>query len=108
MVRLHPNMNRSVAVGWKAPRAGTFLISGNIQDVDNNCGDGIAWSIQKQNALNTLSNILAPQTIDNGGHTSFAATTAMQAGDMLYLNIDKRGDHYCDSTIIDLMVTTSN
>jgi hypothetical protein len=104
-IHLHPDDTQRAVIGWKAPRAGTFLFSGMIQSL-NQCywyPDGIVWSLKTSTA-----EVRAPSQIPSMSGITFTQSVTLSAGSMVYLSIDKNGSYVCDGTTVDLIVTTSN
>ena len=107
---MHPGPQSGVAVAWTSPISATIAIDGGVSDGDPNCGDGIAWRIEKShdNALQ----LLASGQFPNGGSQQFSqgdggsqlAAISVHAGDQIQLTIYPKADYACDTTIIDLRI----
>jgi formylglycine-generating enzyme required for sulfatase activity len=105
-VAMHPSPSETAVLGWRSPLDGAIEVTGSVTDMNDCCGDGVAWYIDK----NTQN--LASGDIPNGGAQDFhdgtggdlLADVPVSQGDMLYLAIDPNGDHYCDSTMVDFSI----
>jgi hypothetical protein len=108
---IHPSPSAGVAVQWRAGRAGRFRVTGHVADADASCGNGIDWNISTRHGRGEIQ--IAAGTIDNGGRQEFAtakdaaqlAELSLAAGDSLQLAVLPRGEHVCDTTLVDLVVT---
>ena len=45
---LHPSQAQAVGVSWTSPMTGTVQFSGKITDLDANCGNGVAWLVERR------------------------------------------------------------
>ena len=113
-VAVHPSPKAGVAVGWKSPIAGNVKITGRVMDADGNCGDGIAWTIAHRKGRSSAE--LARGEIANGAMQMFmdaagaAALTsvAVAQGDMIELAVLPKGDHGCDTTVVELEIVSTD
>lgn len=104
-IHLHPDDTQRAVIGWKAPRAGTFLFSGMIASL-NQCGwypDGLVWALKT-----STQTLRAPSQVTAMREITFTQSVTLNAGDMAYLSIDKNQSYSCDGATVDLIVTTSN
>jgi Protein of unknown function (DUF1549)/Protein of unknown function (DUF1553) len=109
-VSTHPAPTRAAAVGWIAPAAGVVRVAGKLTDIDPNCGNGIAWSVEV--LRDGGKQVLASGTIDNGKAATITADTVpalaeikVQPGDLISLIVDAREqNHACDSTHVEFVV----
>jgi hypothetical protein len=110
-VAIHPSPSAGVAVEWRATKAGRYRIEGRVTDADTSCGNGIDWTATVRHGR--AESQLASGSIDNGGRQDFAAAKdaarlgdiALAAGDSLQIAVLPRGEHSCDTTLIDWQVT---
>ena len=110
-VAMHPAPGRDVAVGWRSPIAGRASVSAKVADAHPSGGNGVEWRIVREGKSGR--EILAGGTIDRAGSQAIPsradvmklADVAVEAGDMLSLVVGARGNHACDSTSIELVIT---
>jgi murein DD-endopeptidase MepM/ murein hydrolase activator NlpD len=101
VVLLHPSPTQLSVVGWKSPISGTVTLSGAFGDYDPNCGNGVVWSIDDGTAP------VANGIIPNGGSQDFGPIAeSVSEGDFIYFVIDPNGYYACDSTGLDLTIST--
>lgn len=106
-VWMHPGFSGQLAiVGWISPITGTVNVSGFFSDLDPNCGNGIIWSVDKgaPNGNETLTT----GTIPNGGSSQSynLSRVSIRAGQILYFIVDPNQDYFCDSTGVDVTITS--
>ncbi len=100
---LHPAPKTGVAVGWKSPIAGKVQIHARVVDADAACGDGIEWNVMrgaKQIASGAIANA-SSQTLDEQENLK---SLEVARGEMIQLTILPKGDHVCDTTLLDLQI----
>ncbi len=104
-VTVHPTPTEFVAAVWKSPFKGRVRVTAKIMHAHPNCGNGVAWWIEKQSPARAA--ILAEGAVDLGkGTTVTPQTLNVAAGDLIFLAIDARdGSHVCDLTEISLTIT---
>ena len=110
-VAMHPGADCDVAVGWRSPIDGRVGLRAKVAHAQPGGGDGIEWSVVLVGSAGRK--VLAQGTIDRGGAQSIPpkddakrlAEIAVRRDDMLSLVVGRRGDHFCDSTAIELVVT---
>jgi hypothetical protein len=110
-VAIHPSPAAGVAVEWRATAAGRYRIAGRLRDADPNCGDGVDWSLAVSRGRSQSQ--LAAGSVDNGGQQNFddaknaasLAEVSLAAGESLQLAVLPRGDHSCDTTLVDLEIS---
>lgn len=98
-VRVHPADN-PVVVGWQSPVSGRVRISGQLRDMDPNCGNGVQWSIDlgaETLASGRLANGQAQSTAEGKGGAALQSISVNQ-GEFLYWVVDPIGEADCDST----------
>jgi hypothetical protein len=71
-------------------------VHGSSQGCDG--ADGVGWSID------TVTATLASGTLGIGEGRSFAVSTSVAAGDVLYVSVAPRANFNCDSTFLDLTI----
>jgi hypothetical protein len=104
-VTVHPMPAEFVAVVWKSPIAGKVRVTGRVAHAHPNCGNGVAWWVEKKSA--TQSRIVAEGAVNLGKGTELLPQTlAVSVGDNIVLAIDARdSSHVCDLTEIALTLT---
>ncbi|MDB6121668.1 MAG: Protein of unknown function (DUF1553)/Protein of unknown function (DUF1549)/Planctomycete [Pedosphaera sp.] len=110
---IHPSPKAGVAIGWKSPITGTVQIKGKVTDADPSCGDGIDWTLDLHG--NSGTRALASGTIPNAGAQPFAEgkgaeqlkSLEVKAGEMIQLVVLPKGDHSCDTTLVELEIAES-
>ena len=104
-VGVHPAPTQYVGVGWKSPFTGRVRIDTVV--IDRHAGgNGVEWWIVAQRG--TRQERLASGVADDGQTVKVPPIEAydVQQGDVLSLRIGPRGgDHSCDQTQIDLVIT---
>jgi hypothetical protein len=98
-INFHPSSTEAVAIGWKNTSSSTVQINFGLTLAPfESQGDGVSYSIQR--GLVGTSRYLAIQSGSIAGLNSVSLTSAstveLQAGEFLYLVVDKRGDFYYD------------
>jgi len=111
-VAVHPGPTTGVAIGWTSPIDGSVQIQGKVIDADPNCGDGIDWRIEhaRRRGVETLAYGAFP----NGGSQDFARgqsatrleAVEVKAGDVLQVTVFPKGDYTCDTTVVELRITS--
>ncbi|POZ52182.1 hypothetical protein [Methylovulum psychrotolerans] len=97
----HPGFQNQVILRWASPVSGAISLLGRVSDINPDCGDGIKWYLKKDSAI-LQSGVLA-----NGmGSTFIASDIQVTKETKLYVVIDKKGDYACDSTNIDMLITS--
>jgi hypothetical protein len=110
-IAAHPGPNNLAVVGWRSPIAGTVSITGGVVDRDISCGGGIGWYID-----NGSTSLAYNTNIGNGGAQNFAdgingaqlSNISVNVGDMIYFIIDPAGAFECDTTQLDIVITSGN
>lgn len=110
-VAMHPGARNDVAVGWRSPISGTVRVTAQLSHAQT-CGNGIDWWISRENGEN--QDILAhgattgtgSRTVPEGAEEHRTLdSVAVKRGDGISLFIGPRGNHFCDSTIVNLAIT---
>jgi hypothetical protein len=100
VMSLHPGTDRLTVVGWRSPVTGVVTVRGGFaQDGSQTCGTGVGWSID------TTAATLASGVLATGDGVSFALSTPVTAGDVLFFSVAPNGDSNCDSTFLDLTIS---
>lgn len=102
---MHPFIEAHAVVGWRSPATTTVSVTGAFRDADATCGNGIAWFVDLE------SETLAQGSFANGGEATLDAEelTGIEVteGDMLYFIVSAEGEHSCDSTTADIIISGS-
>ena len=107
---MHPGPASEVAVGWRSPFSGKVQISARMAH-GQTCGNGIEWWISHSNPIGRTN--LAHGTTDGKGGPAIPAEASapkidderIELGDLISLVIGPKGDHSCDTTLIELVIT---
>ncbi len=110
-VVVHPGADRDVAVGWQSPMTGKVGLRAKVVHGHPGGGDGISWRLVRESGSNREE--LAQGEIDRDGSQSIPAGPdagklaglSVQQGDGLSLVIGRRGNHFCDTTFVELVIT---
>ncbi len=113
-VSVHPGPSNGVAVGWKSPISGRVRIVGRVIDADPVAGDGIAWIIDHRRPAERRE--LASGDIPNGGKQKLAdgkggaglASVEVTIGDSIELLVLPKANHTCDTTTVELTISTAD
>ncbi|MEP6663931.1 MAG: DUF1549 domain-containing protein, partial [Verrucomicrobiota bacterium] len=108
---LHPSAGAGVAVAWKSPLNGKIRVVGRVADANGGCGDGIEWTLEKTGLGRTR---ISSGAIPNGGEQKFSegkggeqtGSIEIQSGEFLQVSILPKANHGCDSTIVELEITS--
>ena len=101
VITAHPGINGNEPIlRWTSPISGNVSISGRVTDVDNACGDGILWSLEQENKV-----------LQSGAAKANSATFSAQSlpvtkGANFYFIIDMGANWGCDTTNLDMLITT--
>ncbi|MDB5353320.1 MAG: Planctomycete cytochrome [Planctomycetota bacterium] len=109
---VHPGPSSGVAVTWTSPMSGLVRISGRVADADPSGGDGILWYVDHRSPAGGRE--LASGEVANGGATSLAqgaggdalASVAVRPGDCIRLTIMPKGNYTCDTTTVDVTISS--
>lgn len=98
---LHPAPDRFAIVAWKSSIEGVIEIKGSFTKLDESCGNGVLWFIDKGNTT------LAHGDLPASGKENFYLNVNVRPGEVLYFIVDpKGGDYNCDSTGPDITIRT--
>jgi len=101
MPSLHPASDRAAIVRWTSPIDGHIAVSGQVSDLDKKCGDGITWFIDRGNSP------IINGSVRNSGE-AFSTNFNVVKGDTVNFIVDRglAQDYECDSTGLDLLITS--
>ncbi len=107
---MHPGPAQSVAAGWHSPIKGSVNVKASVAHGQRG-GDGIEWWIARE--TKTQRQHLAHGTTDGSGARSIPAEdearaldkVAVEPGDMISLVVGPKGTHFCDTTLVELVIT---
>ncbi|MCB1088552.1 MAG: hypothetical protein KDM63_16060, partial [Verrucomicrobiae bacterium] len=104
-VATHPSPTQASVISWRSPVAGSATISGKVQDVHPECGNGVTWALEVRRG--TTREVLASgvtkaaEIIDIGTHEA----VRVRPGDAVAMVVGPRdGNHVCDLTAVDLVI----
>ena len=101
-INLHPATNRSVIVRWASPVTGSINISGRIShQTPGGCGDGISYSIDQESSI-----LMTGKLVVGNGVAFDKQNIAITKGQSLYFIIFPDSNRYCDSTGMDILITS--
>ncbi len=111
-ISVHPGPKSAAVVSWRSPISGKVRVTGRIADGDDKCGDGVGWVVRLRSALGSAE--LASGEVGNGGGMALGqgkdadslASIAVKAGEALELVILPRGEYSCDTTTVDLVISS--
>jgi len=106
-VNVHPSWTKLAVVGWRSPISGNVAVTGSITDLDNLCGDGVLWYIDKDNtdlASGSLNNG-AFQDVQSGAVSNSLSNIPVKQGEFIYFAVHPNTSHVCDSTILDVKIS---
>jgi hypothetical protein len=107
---MHPGPTQNVAAGWRSPLTGRVRIEARVAHGQRG-GDGIEWwiaretSTQRQNLAHGTTDGSGAQAIPAEADTKTLGEVAVESGDMVSLVVGPKGTHYCDTTLIEFVVT---
>ena len=98
-IGFHPGIDFDTALAWQSYFSGKVFIHGTIDNWNSVGGDGF-WFWIKNSDIDIYG-----ESIENGGSRTFDAQTYMEPGDMLYFYLNKKLDHYYDSSHLNWTIT---
>ncbi|MBI2298000.1 MAG: hypothetical protein HYU66_03455 [Armatimonadetes bacterium] len=105
-VAMHPGADCDTCAGWQSPIDGRVALHARVAHAHPGGGDGLVWMIVREAANGP--EVLARGSIDRGGEHAIGEAglddIAVKAGDTLALVLNRRGDHTCDSTVVELTI----
>jgi cytochrome c553 len=113
-ISVHPGPASGVAVGWRSPMSGDVRVTGRLADADPAGGDGVAWILEHRDSLGAKT--LATGDIPNGGAMALGqgqgadalSSVDVKPGDWLRLIVLPKTAHTCDTTTVDLVISSWN
>ena len=107
---MHPGPQIDVAVGWRSPISGQVSVKARVAHAQHG-GDGIAWSIQ--HGTKSGREILDDGSTDGTGFRAIPSDRStnrldripVAPGDMVSLAVGPKGNYYCDSTLIEFVIS---
>jgi len=93
---VHPGISDLVVLSWLSPVSSFFDIDFSFTDLDPNGGNGIAWFVERNSSLDTLSF----GVFSNGGASTpqSLSNIFVNAGDRINFIVDPNGGYDYDST----------
>lgn len=107
-ITVHPSPKLQVATGWRAPMSGPVRVSAAVTHAHPECGNGVTWSLELRRGATRQR--LAAGTAQGAREVKAGPleNLAVQPGDLISLLIGPRdGNHSCDLTAIDLIITAT-
>jgi hypothetical protein len=98
---LSPDSSHLAVVAWKSPRTTNISIQTGLADLDNSCGDGVSYSIDRG------TTVLTSGTLANGGSKSLPPMrTHVNRGDTVYFIVGPgtSGNADCDATQLQVTI----
>jgi hypothetical protein len=104
-VFVHPSTFNLGIIGWKSPFSGSVDVAGYFSHLDQSCGNGIIWSVEK--GTQTLAS--GAISFDGPPQTFNIANVSVKVGQVLYFVVDPNGENdFCDTSGIDVTITKSH
>ena len=107
-VAIHPSPTVEAVIFWQSPIAGRIKVSGQINDADAGCGNGVTWRVEILGRHGHRS--IGEGRIDRGRRQSFSSKNSIlvQPGDLLRVSVNPRDkNHVCDTTEVKLTIRES-
>ncbi|MBI5383536.1 MAG: hypothetical protein HZA90_02485 [Verrucomicrobia bacterium] len=107
---MHPGPAQNVAAGWRSPITGRVKIKARVAHAQKG-GNGIDWWIahqtktQRQHLAHGITDGSGAQTIPPEADAQSLSEVAVEPGDTISLIVGPKGTHYCDTTLIELVIT---
>jgi hypothetical protein len=99
---MNPSELKLAVVGWNSPITGDVRVSGSFTNLNQTCGNGVSWSVDKGGvtlASGQIPKFAPPALFD------LSEVTVLK-GQVLYFVLDSLGDRYCDETALNLTIST--
>ncbi len=106
-VAVHPSPTLQAAVGWRCPTDITAQVQARVTHAHPECGNGITWSLELRRGVTRQR--LASGTAQGNKEVKIGPfeDLALSKGDLVSVLIGPRdGNHACDLTAVDLVLTT--
>lgn len=104
MPHLHPSPTEAVVVRWTSPVAGKIRMLGKFADVDSVCGNGVKWWID-QNTTTIAQSLLSNTSPGEGKVFDKSLTVAIGDEIKFIVGPGAGGNHVCDTTDLDVLIT---
>lgn len=85
---------------WKSPINGTISILGKVSHFAPGCGDGISWSLEQE------AEVLQTGSLNGDGAVFSVQNLAVSKGSNLYFIVNMNSAYECDSTSLDMIITS--
>jgi hypothetical protein len=106
-VAVHPSPKLAAAVGWRCPAAATMRITASVTHAHPECGNGVTWSLELRRGATRQRMATGVAQGNQEVKIGPFEKIAIQQGDLISLLIGPRdGNHSCDLTAIDLVLTS--
>ena len=108
----HPGPDTDVVVGWQSPVTGTVNVRAKITHGHKGGGDGLTWSIKHGTSALARGRIArdgsAQVSAESGKDAGKLAAVPVAKGDTIALAIGRGGNHSCDTTFIEFVITETS
>ena len=111
-VAMHPGAELNVVAAWRSPAKANVRIQASLTHAQSG-GNGIEWRIDKETRTQRVTLAQGTtegtqgRTISTDANDKALAQVSVEQGDILSIVIGPRGQHQCDTTIIDFAITES-
>jgi len=103
---MHPGQFVDVAAEWTSPTTGDFQLKGTLTHAQAG-GNGVEWWVARDSAAGR--EVLAYGKTNGAGSYAISgdrlARVAVERGDRILLIVGPKGDHRCDTTIVDWTIS---
>jgi hypothetical protein len=109
-VAMHPGPDCDVAASWRSPIKGQVKVKASVAHAQAG-SDGIQWLLARETKtgreelLRGSTGGSGAQSIPAEADAAKLSDVAVEPGDRLSLVVNRKGTHFCDTTIIELCVT---
>jgi hypothetical protein len=104
-IAVHPPPRGGVALVFTAPRSGKITVSATLADADPNCGDGIDYRLLHRRG-DTATPIHTGAILNGKSATTPKLEVDLAQGDRIELLVLPKAEYSCDTTVVDLKLTT--
>ena len=102
-IATHPSPTRASVIAWKAEKAATLRIHGDVADAHPECGNGVTWALEVRRGHSCevlASGIVKTAQLQKLGPFE---NVRVEAGQVVALVIGPRdGNHVCDLTAVNV------
>jgi hypothetical protein len=98
-----PFVGMMAILAWTSPVTTDVTVTGSAKLVDAECfdvGSGVVWSVDRD------AESLYTSVLPSDGETSFSFVASVVAGQTLYFILDPGADDMCDTTHVNLVIST--